>query len=34
MDQSPIVKALSQMDASAKERILHKFEIAYTLDIR
>ena len=29
-DQSPIVNTLSRMDASAKERILRKFEMAYT----
>ena len=30
-DQSPIVKALSRMDASVKERILRMFEITYTV---
>ena len=30
-DQSPIVKALSRMDASGKKIILGKFEISYTV---
>ena len=30
-DQSPMVTTPSRMDASVKERILHTFEIVYTL---
>ena len=30
-DHAPIIRALSKMDASAEERIVWKFDIAYTL---